>query len=215
MGPWDNTCFGESTARAPRRRAKPGARARLALLSGSALVSAAFCVAMLPTPALACSPEPCTWTGAGGNGSWSNGSNWSNGVPSTGDSVLLTNAGSAPTNHDQNPAYNSVSLNPNSAGYTINNIGGNPIALRSGGSITDNNTAACSPGDTLNTGLTLNGPATITLASGAGGLTFGVNPITGTGLLTIINNSTGTVTFTGVNTYSGGTAIRRGRRCRD
>ncbi|MBV9236334.1 MAG: hypothetical protein JOZ94_10930, partial [Xanthobacteraceae bacterium] len=140
--------------------------ARLALLSGTALAGAAFCIATSATPALACSPEPCTWIGAQDN-SWSQANNWSNGVPGTGDSVLLTNAGSAPTNHDQNPAYNSVTLNPNAAGYTINNVGGNPIVLQSGGSINDNNTAAGSPGDTLNTGLTVNGPATIILASGA------------------------------------------------
>jgi autotransporter-associated beta strand protein/T5SS/PEP-CTERM-associated repeat protein len=183
--------------------------ARLALLSGTALVGAAFSVAMAPTPAFACSPEPCTWTGAQ-DSSWNQGNNWSNGVPGTGDSVLLTNAGHAPTDHDQSPAYTSVTLNPNVAGYTINNIGGNPIVLQSGGSITDNNTAAGSPGDTLNTGLTLNGPATITLASGAAGLTFAVNPITGTGPLKIINNSTGSVTLAGANTYSGDTNINNG-----
>ncbi|MBV9630392.1 MAG: autotransporter domain-containing protein [Xanthobacteraceae bacterium] len=183
--------------------------ARLALLSGTALAGAAFCIATSATPALACSPEPCTWIGAQDN-SWSQANNWSNGVPGTGDSVLLTNAGSAPTNHDQNPAYNSVTLNPNAAGYTINNVGGNPIVLQSGGSINDNNTAAGSPGDTLNTGLTVNGPATIILASGAAGLTFGANPITGTGPLTIINNSTGSVTLNAVNTYTGDTNISKG-----
>jgi autotransporter-associated beta strand protein/T5SS/PEP-CTERM-associated repeat protein len=200
---------GPMRARFVRKGQRPGAR--VALLSGTALASAAFCIATSATPALACSPEPCTWTGAQ-NSSWSQSNNWSNGVPGTGDGVLLTNAGTAPTNHDQSPAYSSVTLNPNAAGYTINGIGSNPIVLQSGGSINDNNTAAGSPGDTLNTGLTLNGPATIMLASGAAGLTFATNPITGTGPLTIVNNSTAAVTFTGiVNTYSGGTTIKGGR----
>ncbi|MBV8745348.1 MAG: hypothetical protein JO134_09945, partial [Xanthobacteraceae bacterium] len=172
------------------------APARLALLSGTALVGATLCVAMSPTPALACSSEPCTWTGAGGNGSWSNSSNWSNGTPATSDSILLTNAGAAPANHDQSAAYNSITLNPNAAGYTINN---SPVVLQSGGSITDNNTAAGSPGDTFNTGLTLNGPATITIAAGAAGLTFATNPITGAGSLFIQGSGTLTLTATGNN----------------
>ena len=197
---------GAGPLRARFVRKGPYARARLALLSGTALAGAAFCVTLAPTPALACSSEPCTWTGAQ-DGSWSQGNNWSNGIPGTGDSVLLTNAGSAPANHDQSTAYSSVALNPNAAGYTINN---NPIVLQSGGAITDNNTAGGSPGDTFNTGLTLNGPATITLATGAAGLTFATNPITGTGPLTIINNSTASVTFAAANTYLGDTNINNG-----
>jgi hypothetical protein len=136
-----NTGIGGEKTRAPRARGRSGTRARAALLSGTALVSTAVCLALAP-PAAA-----DTWTGAT-NSDWSVGSNWNTGLPpATGADVVLTNAGSAPTNHDQSPAYNSVTFNPNAAGYTINSIGANPIVLQSGGAITDNNTAAGSPGD--------------------------------------------------------------------
>ena len=99
-----NRDSGAGCLRARFARNGQPARARLALLSGTALVGAAFCIATSATPALACSPEPCTWGGGGGNGLWSNPVNWTggNGPPGTGDSVVLTNSGNAPSTNDNN-----------------------------------------------------------------------------------------------------------------
>jgi autotransporter-associated beta strand protein len=186
--------------------------ARLALLSGTALVGAAFSVALAPTPAFACSPEPCTWSGAGGNGLWSNPGNWSaGGPPGTGDSFVLTNSGSAPSTNDNNVAgtgYNSVTLNPNAAGYTVDITAASGLRLQSGGSFTDNNTLHA---DTFTGagGIALSGPVTVTTAAGAS-LTFQTVVSDNGASGSLIKAGAGTLTLTGTNTYSGGTHINGG-----
>jgi autotransporter-associated beta strand protein len=167
------------------------------------------------TPALAGTD---TWTGIiggpclSGDTPWSAaGPCWSTGAPpANGDDVVLDQDGpSSPSIYDINRTLNSITLNTppfaSITSYTINNAGGFLLGLQSGGFIVDNNTEGA---DAINTGVTLNGPATITLSTGAVGLSFGVNPITGTGPLTLVNNGTDdALQFLVANTYTGATII--------
>jgi hypothetical protein len=132
-----------------------------------------------------------TWTGNGGPATgWSIAGNWTpgsaNAPPVTGDNVILTgNGANAPSNFDLGGVIlHSVTLNASVGGYTINQVGANVLGLQSGGSITDNNTGHL---DFFNVGVNLNGPATIQNST-ASFLGF-FNPITGTGPLTLVNNS--------------------------
>ena len=181
--------------------------------AGRALMVAAMAVALaLPaTPALAAT---VTWTGFGGgpctpgatNWSVNNGPCWSNTTgPTNGDDVVLATIGpSNPSNYDLNLTLHSITLNAGGA-YTISNTGVGSLGLQSGGFITDNSTTAA---DTINTGITLNGPATFTLSAGATGLSFGGAAITGTAPLTLVNNSTDdALRLNFANTYTGATTI--------
>src|SRR5262249_44132834 len=84
---------------------------------------------------------------------------------------------------------------------------GGPVApgLQSGGMITDKNNAVFA--DTILTGLTLNGPATIT-TSGTNELGF-FRSITGAGPLTLVA-SNATIRLSFPNTYTGATIVGTG-----
>jgi autotransporter-associated beta strand protein len=166
-----------------------------------------------------------TWTGNGAAGSWNDPTNWSAGVPTTGTDVVLNGGpppfpGNLPNNYDIPTAiqFRSITLGntaPINSQYTIvrSGAGGN-IGLQSGGFVTDKNIVAGFFGDTIQTGVTLNGPATITFAGGPFGLAFNTNPITGTGPLTLVNSS-GTndnLELQTANTYTGATIIGAGNR---
>jgi autotransporter-associated beta strand protein len=145
------------------------------------------------------SPNPC-------GGCWSFGQ-WSLGhAPQTGEDVVLNTSSPMPNNYDLvGVTLHSLTINP-SISVQSYAIGGNVIGLQSGGFITDSNNTT-GP-DAINTGVSLNGPATITLSAGATGLSFGVNPITGAGPLTIFNNSTDDALRLNVaNSYTGATVI--------
>ena len=165
------------------------------------------------TPALAATNS---WLGLGdtaGAKLWSGiePGDWSETTPpANGDDVVLNGNGpSHPSTYDLNRTLNSITLNTPvwvaTPGWTIANGGGFVLGLQSGGFITDNNTRGP---DTLNTGVTLNGPATFTLSAGAIGLSFGTAAITGTGPLTLVNNSTdNALQLNFANTYTGATTI--------
>jgi autotransporter-associated beta strand protein len=154
------------------------------------------------------------WTGNGTIGSWNDPRNWSAGVPTTGTDVALTGGGGNPPLNYNIPVaiqLNSISLNNPAPilGYLIGLTGVTP-GLVSGGKITDNSNRVA---DFIATGLTLNGPATITgnQASAFRTLTFITNPITGTGPLTLAATSSPIILGT-VNTYTGATIIDTGLR---
>jgi autotransporter-associated beta strand protein len=160
-----------------------------------------------------------TWFGGSGPCGFS-GPQWSSGIcwngtagpaPTTGDDAVLGNAFPPANNYDLiGVQLHSVTFGPNDF-VSPYNFSGNVIGLQSSGSITDNNNTG-GP-EAINTGITLNGPATFTLSAGAVGLSFGVNPITGTtgaGSLTLVNNSTGALILSAANTYTGATAVNAG-----
>ena len=172
-----------------------------------ALVLAIVAAVALGLGASSSSAATVIWTGGGGNGNWSNGANWSAGSPpAPGDDVVLTGQGVAPTNDDlpASTILHSVTLNSRANGYSISG----QLSLQSGGFITDNN--GIGP-DTVNVAgngaVALNGPAAITLTSGAAG--FAIGSITGTGPLTLTNsNASGSgLELAGPDSYSGVTTI--------
>jgi fibronectin-binding autotransporter adhesin len=164
-------------------------------------------LALVATPALAATD---TWTGIGGGcfpgaNSWSKGACWSSGSPpNNGDDVVIAQFSPAsPDNYDINRTLNSITFSNDTIALTVSNAGGT-LGLQSGGFVTDNNTNL----DALNTGVTLNGPATFTLSSGASGLSFGGSAITGTGGLTLVNNSgNDALQLTVADTYTGSTTV--------
>jgi autotransporter-associated beta strand protein len=177
------------------------------LLVGLALFASGTSVALAGTE---------TW-GGNTDTNWNTAGNWSTAVPVNGDDVTLNapTGKNAPSN--QNIAgltLNSLTLNTATLTTTFNNgyaISGNAIGLESGGVLRDN--AANLVADTISTGLTLNGPATIVVASGSGGLIIDgtTNPITGTGPLNTQNNAgPGKLILLGANTYTGGTEVTAG-----
>jgi autotransporter-associated beta strand protein len=179
-------------------------------------------VGLLVSAARPVTAQTDTWTGAVST-FWSNAGNWTtvpgpNRAPINGDTVVLNGtpvASNVPFNYDLNVTLASVTLNAQTGSYDLvrSGAGGN-IGLQSGGFVTDKNIVAGFFGDIIQTGLTLNGPATITFAGGPFGLAFNTNPITGTGPLTLVNSS-GTndnLELQIANTYTGATIIGAGNR---
>ena len=159
------------------------------------LVAIALALALsINTPAATLAVST-TWTGASST-NWSDAGNWNPSVPANGDAVTLANSGLAPLNYDLNVTL--ASITTNYGNVPITNSGGGSLGLQSGGFITMN----AAGGGGLHTGLTLNGPATLTEASGAGLWDFNVSAITGTGGLTLTNNSSNdNLDLRVVNTY--------------
>jgi autotransporter-associated beta strand protein len=188
---------------------------RGALLCATALAGAVVCVTLTlaPTPALAqACGGPCIWTGRIDN-DWNTRANWNtNQVPATRDQVVLTNAGNAPSNQNDNnigpSGLQSITLNPNAAGYTVNvTVAPQGFRLQPGGSFTDNNTLA--PDTFGGTALGLNGSTIFTVVSGAS-LTFQNSITDGSATGSLIKAGAGTLTLSSANTYSGGTTVTGG-----
>jgi autotransporter-associated beta strand protein len=175
----------------------------------AAVVLAAAALILVPA---ASAGATATWTGGASN-LFSNGGNWSTGAPpATGDDVVLTGAGADPQTADIDIGASSLTLSDNGANFNYNvavDIG-HTFGLASGGSLVDENAHAPGLGDLIDTGdrLTLNGPATITLAAGAVGLRI-ASGFSGTGPLTLVNNSTADrlLLRTTTSTYTGATTI--------
>ena len=196
---------------------------------GRVALAAAITFAITARPAAVWAQTSIYWTGAADNpsGAWNSNESWSSSPtgttfvppPTTGDAVVLNYpAGTSPPSY-----YNLGSLQFQS--ITLNATGGNPyygivsdlpsdvIGLQSGGFIQTVNAFV-----TINTGLTLNGPATLSVLSTDGGISFAsltnmagpsrAQPITGTGGLTLVNDgSNGALQISSVNSYTGATTV--------
>ena len=163
----------------------------------SLLLRSLLALAWLAPAAFAASTD--TWVGGTGN-NFSTTANWTyssgSGPVATGDSLVFGGAGSTIPNNDETGfTFNSIGFSSTVA-YTL---GGNAFTLASGGSIT--NGAAVT--NTINNNITLTGSGgTISPSVASAGITVG-GVISGAANLTKSGNSTGTLTLTGVNTFSG------------
>ncbi len=166
-----------------------------------------------------------TWTGTGGNTTFSNTANWNNNLApaNTGTaSVAFGNTGFGAVNVDTSYSLNSITLNSTTTNYTFS---GSALSIASAitsstpSGISSNfndaiqltGSSAFSTGSSNLTFSAINtGSHGLILSSTGGALTVTGN-ITGNGALTVSGNSPGVVFLGGAsNTYSGGTTINSG-----
>lgn len=166
-------------------RLKKQSAARIAL-NGS--IGAAL--AYLVIPAFDASAVTYTWSGGGGDGNWTTGANWDNGVPSnTGsDFIFAGTTGTLTGSIGTITSVNSITYNSDAGAFTGNSSASN-ATLTLGGNVSDSSTNT----QTLAAPISINGARTITVGTG-GTLVFGS---TSTAYVHNITSTAGTVTFTG------------------
>lgn len=155
-----------------------------------------------------------TWTGAGGNGNWSNLSNWSgNLLPGSGDTLIFPASATYPSNDvliddisGGNVSVNSITINSGAPGLTF----------EASTSVTPTPSISVSSGISDNTSnpVTFDIPTSVASATtpvSISGPTVGgpldvQSSISGTGSV----NFSGNVILTGSNSYTGGTNVING-----
>ena len=177
---------------------------------GQVTAAAFLAIALALLLASSASAATVTWDGEV-NGDWSTPNNWvGDAAPVNGDEVIISTEDSPdndPTNYDLGGGVNLASVTFEDGPSTEPlNVGGSPIRLASGGSMTNNRTAANST--ELVSGAILTGAVSVT-QNGSGGSSFDVSgTVSGSGQLT--KSGAGTLTLGSANTYAGGTAINAG-----
>lgn len=194
-----------------------------------AAIAAVAVLALLVTPAPA--STIATWTGSGGNGSWSTTGNWNPGanVPTTSGTFDLVFGGTNQASGNVVATVNDVgTVNIGSLLFTNSgtlaagqnaffNITGGTLALNgsfitttaAGG--TNNPFGTNSNGNMIYSAITLAGTSTVT-TNNQHNLSF-LGNISGNGALVFDDGSVGTTEYvylSGSNSYSGGTVIRGG-----
>lgn len=155
-----------------------------------------------------------TWTGAGGNGNWSNLSNWSgNLLPGSGDTLIFPASATYPSNDvliddisGGNVSVNSITINSGSPGLTFEastSVTPTPsISLSTGISDNTSNPVTFDIPTSVasaNTPVSISGPT-------VGGPLDVQSSISGSGAV----NFSGNVILTGSNSYTGGTNVING-----
>ena len=154
--------------------------------------------------------NPNTWTGASG-ADWGTAANWQAGAtPGAGVGITLGAVPGGPSAASidlgsSNRTINSLTFQNSVPSVTVASSGGNSLIFDNG-----SNSVPVSVSGThfINSLVTLNSTAAITVASGSDSLTFN-NSIGGTGGVTL--GGAGTLNFTAANGYSGGTTVNGGR----
>jgi autotransporter-associated beta strand protein len=160
-----------------------------------------------------------TWSGGGGNGSWTTGANWAGTAPVSGDTLTFSGTSQTITINDlaAGTTYGGINFtNDGSAGKTGNfTLSGNSINPGSGAQ--DIVTTATTSGTLTDIiSLTMNLTASKIIKVGAGhNLIISGNILNASGSRSLTKSGTastggGMLTLSGNNTYTGGTTISAG-----
>ena len=160
-----------------------------------------------------------TWSGGGGNGSWTTGANWAGTAPVSGDTLTFSGTSQTITINDltAGTTYGGINFtNDGSAGKTGNfTLSGNSINPGTGAQ--DIVTTATTSGTLTDTiSLTMNLTANKIIKVGAGhNLIISGNILNASGSRSLTKSGTastggGMLTLSGNNTYTGGTTITTG-----
>ena len=150
---------------------------------------------------IASSPSVSKWSGGGANANWSTPANWGGAALAANDYVEFVAAAGASTTNDlaAGTQFDNVTFDAGAGAFTLN---GNAVNLA--GNVTNNSASK----ETINLPLVLTGNRTLDAA--AGGLTIAGNIGQTGGSYGITKTGPGTVTLSGVNTYTGGTLVSAG-----
>ena len=140
----------------------------------------------------------CTWSGTGANALWQSAANWDT-LPIAGDTLYF--AGSTQLSNTSDYAagtqFNGITFNSGAGAFALN---GNALTLA--GDVVNNSTSL----QTINLAIALTGSTrTLNAASGNIALNGVISGSTG-----IVKTGTGSLTFSGTNTYTGGTTVSSG-----
>lgn len=144
-----------------------------------------------------------TWDGSG-NGKWKAPTNWGGTAPVAGDSLFFAGNLGLTTNDNNFAAgtnFSGITFNSGAGAFTLNGFG---ITL--GGNVTNNSTNL----QTIALAMILSANRTFTTLTGGGDLTIGGLLSETGGAEGVIKAGVGTLTLSGVNTYTGVTTITAG-----
>ncbi len=141
------------------------------------------------------------WSGGGTNANWSTAANWGGAAMAANDYVEFAAAAGASANNDLavGMQFGNVTFDAGAGAFTLN---GNAVNLA--GDITNNSANK----ETINLPLVLTGNRTLNAA--AGSLTVAGNIGQTGGSYGITKIGSGTLTLSGINTYTGGTLVSAG-----
>lgn len=159
--------------------------------------------------------QPAVWTGGGANDNWNQSANWNGTLPTNGQALLFLGSTRVVNTNNLLTSVGQVTLQ--NGGFSLS---GNVLSLRGGilnaggdndwniaSTLASAQTFAVSNGTLTVDGVVTNGGYLLTVDGAGDAVVNGV--VTGSGGLT--KSGPGTLTLTGLNTYSGATTVNAGR----